>query len=86
MADTVTKETKAAAKANAGPKRFPRTVLTDGAVFHKDWLHPSVTQSPEGDHQVCGVGDLVMLTDEEFDAHRAGGVCLVDAQMAQAAE
>lgn len=58
----------------------PRHILTEGAIFHKDKMHESVTLSPEGDHHIATVGDVVMLTDDEFDLHREHGVCLVDAE------
>ncbi len=58
----------------AKDRRFPRVVLTEGAIFHK------------GDHQMLRVGDLVMLTEQEFDMHRAGGVALVNQVESQAAE
>ncbi len=68
-------------------RRFPRVVLTEGAIFHKDVLHDSVTIDPDaGDHQMLRVGDLVMLTEQEFDMHRAGGVALVNQVESQAAE
>ena len=74
--------------AMAKARKLPRVVLTEGAIFHKDKLHESVTQAPEGvDHQMLSIGDVVMLTDEEFDLHRAGGVCLVDVnEVREAAE
>jgi len=58
----------------------PRHILTEGAIFHKDKMHESVTLSQEGDHHIATVGDVVMLTDEEFDLHREHGVCLVDVE------
>ncbi len=70
-------------------EKMPRVVLTEGAIFHKDMLHESVpVNEAMGDHQMLKVGDVVMMTDEEFNRHRDGGVCLVDlAQVpAQAAE
>ena len=71
----------------AKDRRFPRVVLTEGAIFHKDVLHESVTVDPDaGDHQMLRVGDMVMLTEQEFDMHRAGGVALVNQVEAQAAE
>jgi hypothetical protein len=59
--------------------RRPRIVLTEGAIFHESAVDGHNREEHGGwDHRMCGVGDVVNLTDAEFDAHRAGGVCLVN--------
>lgn len=59
--------------------RRPRIVLTEGAIFHESVVDNHNREEHGGwDHRMCGVGDVVNLTDAEFDAHRAGGVCLVN--------
>jgi hypothetical protein len=64
---------------------YPRVVLTDGAIFHKDKLCGFVEKA-EGDLRLCSVGDVVMLTDAEVEACRASGVELADVPEAEAAE
>lgn len=62
------------------PVRKPRVVLTENAIFPAPYVKKSATEPSDADmaHHVCSVGDIVMLTDEEFDRHQAAGVCVVD--------
>jgi len=73
-----TETAMARAKGDDRPKA--RIVLTDGAFIHRHKLHPDVVKDNDNmnDHQRLSVGDKVMLTDAEFDAHRAAGVCMVN--------
>lgn len=67
-------------------ERFPRVVLTDGAVFYSNVLDGSIDRMHDVDyHHHCEVGDVVWLTDEEFAAHQAGGVCIVNREDREAA-
>jgi hypothetical protein len=59
------------------------TVLTDGAIFHKDHFKMKKADVPppeekEGDHVTCGIGDVVALTKEEAYAVRSSGVALAE--------
>lgn len=69
--------------------RKPRVVLTEGAIFPRDWIIKSATTptDAEGDghHHMCSIGDTVSMTDAEFDAHQAAGVCVVDQEEREAA-
>lgn len=69
--------------------RKPRVVLTEGAIFPRDWIIKSATTptDAEGDghHHMCSVGDTVGMTDTEFDAHQAAGVCVIDQDEREAA-
>jgi hypothetical protein len=73
--------TSAMLMAGYGQQATRRTVLTEGAIFPKaKLLHDRNGNSIKGDHWLCAVGDIVMLTDAEFEMYRANGVVLVDAE------
>jgi hypothetical protein len=73
----------AMSKAKDEGRVFAWTVLTDGAIFHRDKV--CVGGVGDGEFLMCRVGDVVMLTNEEAEAHRVGGVDLV-VTMVEAAE
>lgn len=59
------------------------TVLTDGAVFHKDHFKMKKADVPppeerEGDHVTCNIGDVVSLTKAEAYAMRSSGIALAE--------
>lgn len=59
------------------------TVLTDGAVFHKDHFKTKKADVPppeekEGDHVTCSIGDVVALTKEEAHKMRSSGIALAE--------
>jgi len=59
-----------------------RTVMTEGAIFPRSKvLYRGKGGSIKGDHWLCAVGDIVMLTDAEVEMYRAGGVVLMDAEI-----
>lgn len=68
-------------------ERKPRVVLTNGAIFAAEHIQKSATEPNKdgGHHHLCSVGDTVMLTDAEFETHRAGGVAIVDQEQREAA-
>lgn len=70
------------------PKLFPRVVLTEGAILPIDRVEKSATEKSDVEgtvHHLCSVGDVVMMTDAEFAAHQAAGVCLVNEDAREAA-
>jgi hypothetical protein len=79
-AERDTAKAQAAEQQKAEEVRKPRVILTDGAIVRREWLHDSVVKDNDNldGHQMCSIGDKVMMTDEEFDAHRAAGVCMVN--------
>lgn len=69
--------------------RKPRVVLTENAIFPREWIKKSATTptDAEGDghHHQCSVGDTVMMTDSEFEAHQKAGVCVINQDEREAA-
>lgn len=68
-------------------ERKPRVILTEGAILPTEHVEKSATEKSdaEGAHHICSIGDVVMMTDAEFAAHQAGGVCIVDYDQREAA-
>lgn len=72
---------------NKEPARVNRVVLSEGAIFPAGWMVKTASEKSDNDdtHHIASIGDIVAMTDEEFDRHQAAGVCVVNAEEREAA-